>query len=93
MYLADLAQKMISPVGVNGISRSGNTSQITIANIPLGRQGIVEGSSNLQPPWNQDLTFTQPFSAGGSTTGMVSASSTAPSRFYRVSFPVVWTWP
>ncbi len=93
MYLADLAQKMISPVNVNSISRSGNTSQITIANIPLGRQGIVESSSNLQPPWNQDVTFMQPFSAGGSTTGSVNASSTAPSRFYRVSFPVVWTWP
>ncbi|OYV07058.1 MAG: hypothetical protein CFE26_03055 [Verrucomicrobiales bacterium VVV1] len=93
MHLADLVQQMISPVKVNGISRSGNTSQLTIANIPLGRQGIVEGSSSLQPPWNQDVTFTQPFSAGGSTTGSVNATSTAPSRFYRVSFPVVWTWP
>lgn len=93
IYLADLSQKMISPVKVNAISRSGNTSQITIANIPLGRQGIVEGSSNLQPPWNPDVTFTQPFSAGGSTTGNVNATSTAPSRFYRVKFPVVWTWP
>lgn len=93
MYLADLAQKMISPVKVNGISRSGTISQITIANIPLGRQGIVEGSSNLLPPWSQDVTFTQPFTAGGSTTGSVNATSTAPSRFYRVKFPVVWTWP
>jgi hypothetical protein len=84
---------MISPVKVNGISRSGNTSQITIANIPLGRQGIVEGSSNLQPPWNQDVAFTQPFAAGGSTTGSVNATSSSPSRYYRVKFPVVWTWP
>jgi hypothetical protein len=93
MYLADLAQKMISPVKLNGLSRSGTISQLTIANIPLGRQGIVEGSSNLLPPWNQDVTFTQPFTAGGSTTGSVNATSTAPSRFYRVKFPVVWTWP
>ena len=93
MYLTGLAQKMICPMNVNGISRSGSTSQITIGSIPLGRQWIVEGSSNLQLPWNQDVTFTQPFTAGGSTTGSVNATSTAPSRFYRVSFPVVWTWP
>jgi len=93
MYLADLAQKMISPVGVNAFSRSGTNSQLTIANVPLGRQGIVEGSATLQPPWNQDTTFTQAFVAGGSTTSSVSITSTGPSRFCRVSFPVVWTWP
>jgi phospholipase/lecithinase/hemolysin len=101
MHLADLVQQMISPVAVNGISRSGNTSQITIENVPLSltgalpspRNGIIEGSSNLQPPWVQDVVFSRPFSVGGSTTATVSATSTAPSRFYRVSFPVVWTWP
>lgn len=93
MHLAELSQRMISPVKVNGISHSGSTTQITIANIPLGRQGIVEGSANLQPPWAQDATFTQPFSAGGSTTAPISVPCTASCRFYRVSFPVVWTWP
>ncbi len=101
MHLADLVQQMISPVAVNGISRSGNTSQITIENVPLSltgalpspRNGIIEGSSNLQAPWVQDVVFSRPFSVGGATTATVIATSSAPSRFYRVRFPLVWTWP
>lgn len=102
MHLADLSQKLLSPPKVSAITRSGTTTQITVANVPLSiltgtnqspRTGIVEGSATLQPPWTQDATFTQPYAAGGSTTKSLNLTTTAPQRFYRVSFPVVWTWP
>lgn len=102
MYLADLAQRAISPVKVSGITRSGNVSQITVSNVPLSlngvsplsspRNGFVEGSATLQT-WAQDATINQPFSVGGSTTKTVSVTSPGTCRFFRVSFPVVWTWP
>jgi phospholipase/lecithinase/hemolysin len=93
MHLAAFVQQIISPPKVNSVSLSGGNAQLQVANIPLGRGGVVQGSSNLQPPWSQDSAFTVPFVAGASTTSTVSFPASGPQRFYRVGFPVVWTWP
>ena len=93
MHLAAFFQELVFPPKVRSVSVSGGNAQLQVADIPLGRAGIVQGSSNLQPPWTQDTTFTVPFVIGGSTTSTVSVPISGPQRFYRVGFPVVWTWP
>jgi hypothetical protein len=93
MLLADQAQQLISPPKVTGITVSGGNAQLQIANTPMGRTGHIQGSSNLQPPWTGDGTFVLPFTAWGSTTASASVPASASQRFYRVHFPVVWTWP
>ena len=93
MHLAAFVQQIISPPKVTSVSVSGGNTQLQVANIPLGREGTVQGSANLQQQWAQDATFTVPFVIGGSTTSTVSVPVSGPQRFYRVGFPVVWTWP
>lgn len=93
MHLAAFFQQLVFPPKVTSVLVSGGNTQLQVADIPLGREGIVQGSANLQPPWTQDTMFTVPFVVGGSTTSTVSFPVSGPQRFYRVGFPVVWTWP
>ncbi len=89
MYIADLSQQLISPPKVTAATFSSASGQIQVANIPLNRQGIVETSANLLPPWTEATSFTEEVNF----TRSVPLTVTGPRRFYRVSFPVVWTWP
>jgi hypothetical protein len=93
MHLAAFIQQVISPLKVNSLSLSGGNVQIQVANVPLARAGSILGSANLQPPWVQDAAISAPFVAGGNTTKTFTFAASGPRRFYRVGFPVVWTWP
>jgi GDSL-like Lipase/Acylhydrolase len=93
MQLADLVQQMISPAKVQSITSITSNVQITVANVPLGRAGVVEGCAALVPPWQTDAAINVPFSVGGSTTTAVTFPTAGTARFYRVGFPVAWTWP
>jgi GDSL-like Lipase/Acylhydrolase len=93
MYLAAFIQQNISPIKVNSISRSGGNVEIQLANVPFERTGSILGSSNLQPPWVQDLSIDETFVEGGSTTKNYTFPANGSKRFYRAAFPVVWTWP
>lgn len=93
MHLADFFQKIVSPVKVNSIACVGGNVQLQIANVPLGRAGSIQGGSNLQPPWSTELSIDEPFVSGGTTTKDYSFPTSGSKRFYRVGFPVVWTWP
>ena len=93
MHLASFIQQQVTPVKITGLSFSGDSGQLTVANIPLGRAGIIQGSATLQPgSWVQDNTINEP-SPGGSQTRTFTVPDIGPRRFYRVNFPVVWTWP
>ncbi len=85
MNLAAFIQQIISPVKVNSISLNGGNVHLQLANIPLGRAGVVLGSPDLQAPWTQDAVI-------GATNPVVFPAS-GPKRFYRAAFPVVWVWP
>jgi phospholipase/lecithinase/hemolysin len=93
MHLAEFFKQLISPVKITNITRPGSNAQITIANVPLGRAGAVQGSDTLAPPWLTDAAVNVPFTVGGSTTTSVTFPAAGTKRFYRVGFPVVWTWP
>jgi thermolabile hemolysin len=85
MHLAAFIQQIISPVKVNSITLNGGNVQLDLANAPLGRAGVVLGSSNLQSPWTQEAVI-------GATNPVVFPAKGS-KRFYRAAFPVVWTWP
>lgn len=94
MHLAAFLQQIISPVKVSPLAFSAGSGELAISNIPLGRAGVIEGSATLAPgSWKRDATIFLPFSNGGSTAQSFSVPATGPQRFYRASFPVVWTWP
>lgn len=93
MMLADLAQQLLSPAKITNITRPGSDTQLTITNVPLGRAGVVKGCAELLPPWQTDAAVSVPFTAGASTTTSVTFPAVGTKRFYRVGFPVVWTWP
>jgi hypothetical protein len=94
MLLADFFQQIVSPVKVNSIACAGGNVLMQVANVPLGdRAGSIQGSSNLLPPWSSELSISEPFVSGGSTTKSYSFPASGAKRFYRVGFPVVWTWP
>jgi len=87
MHLADLVQQMISPATISGISPVGGGYELEMSNVPVGRDGSVRGSGNLVD-WMEDLSF-----SSISVVQDVTVPSTDPSRFFRLQFPVVWTWP
>lgn len=93
MQLAEFFQQIVSPIKITSITRPGSNTQITVANVPLGRAGEVQGSAALMPPWQTDASISVPFTVGGSTTSSVTFPAGGTKRFYRVGFPVVWTWP
>lgn len=93
MHLAELVQQLISPVKVTSLTRTGSTAQLVVGHVPLQREGFVEGCGALLPPWQPDTSILVPFTSGGSTTSTITFSAPNAKRFYRVAFPVVWTWP
>ncbi len=87
--MADTAQQIISPVQISQITSRNGTNQLTLANVPVGLNGIVQGTTNLAPAnWTSVTNFSSTNSAQ-SVLVLVSG----PSQFYRLSFPFAWTWP
>ena len=92
IHLANLVQSQILPIKVEGITSNGTGTQLQISNVPLGLAGVVEGSASLTS-WQKDVDLSYPAGTGNSTTKVVTVPTSGPKRFYRVAFPVVWTWP
>jgi hypothetical protein len=89
MHLADLVQRMISPPRIDGITVAGGTVELEAGNIPVGRDGCVDGTDFLPAGWSQEAAIPEP--AG--VAGTVSFPMSGDRRFYRLRFPVVWTFP
>jgi hypothetical protein len=53
----------------------------------VGRNGFVEGSTNFG-----NWTTTQAITSSN-VTQTVSVPAIAPHEFYRLRFPLSWTWP
>ncbi len=85
--LADVTQQLISPVRFSSITSLGATNRLVVANVPVGRDGYVETGTNLVT-W----TVLQPFDSTN-TTQAVLLPKTDPFRFYRLRFPLSWSWP
>ena len=91
MYLADIAQKLISPAQITKIVGLKGSNRLDVVNVPIGRDGTVDFTTSLKVPnWtavtNVDTNF---------PTQSIFVTPTPPdtAEYYRLHFPFVWTWP
>jgi hypothetical protein len=92
MHLAEYVQQMISPFQIKKVAVAGDDAELTITNIPLGRQGYIDSCATPKGSWEEASSIFEP-AGTGSPTKMFPSPATGSVRFYRVRFPVVWTWP
>ena len=87
MWIADVAQRQLSSVQITGITSLGASNQLDVINVPAGRSGVVEATTNFV-----NWSF-----AGNVNTNFVSQSIFLPvagdQQFYRLRFPFSWVWP
>jgi phospholipase/lecithinase/hemolysin len=87
--LADTVKQLIAPVQINQITSQNGTNQLALANVPIGLNGVVLGSTNLAlTNWTTVTSFNST-----NTVQSVAVPISGPLQFYRLSFPFAWTWP
>lgn len=87
MMVADLAQQLLSPVGITSITSLAGSNRLDAVNLPIGRNGVVMGSTNCGN-WINDLNF-----SSTNLAQSIFVPADDPMRFYRLRFPFAWTWP
>ena len=85
--IADLVQQLIAPVYISGIAPLTGTNQLVIGNTPVGRNGVVDGSTNFVN-WIPAQSITS-----SNVTQTVLVPAAGPWRCYRLRFPFSWSWP
>ena len=85
--IADEVQQLIAPVQITAITSLGDSNRLDLANIPIGRNGSVEGSTNFAI-WTTAATL---ISTNAMQTNFVP--NAGPLQFYRLQFPFTWSWP
>jgi phospholipase/lecithinase/hemolysin len=87
--MVDTVQQLIAPPQISQITSQNGTNHLNLANVPVGLNGIVLGSTNLAlTNWT---TLTNINSTNSTQSIFVPISG--PVQFYRLSFPFAWTWP
>ncbi len=87
--MADTAQQLISPAQISQLTVLNGSNRLDVANIPIGLNGLVIGSTNLLlGNWTTVTNFNST-----NATQSVFVTPSGPVQFYRLSFPFAWTWP
>ncbi len=87
--LASLAKQLIAPVQISQFESEEDGNQLNLANVPVGLNGIVLGSTNLAlTNWTTVTNFNST-----NTVQPVFVPMSGPMQFYRLNFPFTWTWP
>jgi phospholipase/lecithinase/hemolysin len=87
--LADTVKQLIAPVQISQITSQNGSNQLALANVPIGLNGVVLGSTNLAlTNWTIVTNFNSTNSAQS-----VFVPISGPLQFYRLSFPFAWIWP
>jgi phospholipase/lecithinase/hemolysin len=88
--MADITKQLISPVQITNFTVLNGSNQLDVANIPIGLNGLVDGTTNLVPvSWTTNASF----SSISNTQAVFVPASGSPQLFYRLQFPFTWTWP
>ena len=85
--IADLVQQIVSPVQVSKITSLSGSNRLDVANVPIGLNGFVDGTTNFVDWAGQ----TNVISTNATQSVFVPASD--PMQFYRLRFPFAWSWP
>jgi phospholipase/lecithinase/hemolysin len=87
--MAGVARQLIAPVEIDEITSQNGTNQLELANVPVGLNGVVLGSTNLAlTNWSTVTNFNSV-----NTEQSVFVPISGPMQFYRLKFPFTWTWP
>lgn len=87
--IAGVARQLIAPVEIDEITLQNGTNQLELANVPVGLNGVVLGSTNLAlTNWTTVMNFNST-----NTVQPVFVPMSGPVQFYRLNFPFTWTWP
>ena len=81
--MAEMAKQLIAPPQISQITSQSGTNQLNLANVPVGLNGIVLGSTNLAlTNWTTVTNF-------NSTNSVqpVFVPISGPMQFYRLNFP------
>ncbi|HWW01737.1 MAG TPA: SGNH/GDSL hydrolase family protein [Candidatus Acidoferrum sp.] len=85
--VADVAQQLMSPVNFSKLTPVNGASQLDVANVPVGRNGFVEASTNFL-----DWTAIQGMNSTNVSQRLLVPVSGA-EQYYRLRFPSAWSWP
>jgi phospholipase/lecithinase/hemolysin len=87
--IAGVMQQMISPASISALTLLNGSNQLAVANLPIGLNGSVDGTSNLASgTWTPVTDFDST-----NATQTISVQATGPWQFYRLRFPFAWSWP
>ncbi len=87
--MVDTVQQLLAPPQISQITSQNGSNQLALANVPIGLNGIVLGSTNLAlTNWTTVMSFNSTNSAQS-----VFIPISGPLQFYRLNFPFAWTWP
>jgi phospholipase/lecithinase/hemolysin len=87
MYIAEQAQQLLSPARISEIVSVNTSNQLSMAQLPVGRNGVVEVSTNfINWPTAANVTTTN-------SSQSILVKSPGDHGFYRLRFPFLWTWP
>jgi phospholipase/lecithinase/hemolysin len=88
--MADIAKQLVLPAQITNFTVLNGSNQLDVVNIPIGLNGLVEGTTNLVPVnWTTNASF----SSISNTQAVFVPASGSPQLFYRLQFPFAWSWP
>jgi phospholipase/lecithinase/hemolysin len=88
--MADVVQQLISPVQITNLTLLDDENQLDVANMPIGLNGFVDGTTNLAPMnWVTQANF----NSTNATQAVFVPASDSQQMFYRLRFPFAWSWP
>jgi 3-phytase len=88
--MADIAQQLISPAQITNFTLLNGSNQLDAANMPIGLNGFVDGTTNLVPVnWVTQANF----NSTNATQAIFVPASGSLQLFYRLRFPYAWSWP
>jgi phospholipase/lecithinase/hemolysin len=87
--MVDVVEQLVAPPQISQITSQNGSNQLALANVPVGLNGVLLGSTNLTlTSWTAVTNF-----SSTNTVQPVFVPVSGPMQFYRLSFPFAWTWP
>jgi phospholipase/lecithinase/hemolysin len=84
-FVADYAQQAIAPLLINRLARAGASNRLDLANLPLGRTGSLQSSTNLaQTNWTTRATVAV---TNLNQTVFIPTNGLGNPIFFRLNFP------
>jgi hypothetical protein len=74
-------------VQISTLTWLSGSNRLEAANVPIGRDGFVEGSTDLVN-WTTEENI-----HSTNATQLIFVPASGPLQFYRLRFPFTWSWP